>query len=161
MLTIIFMLIRRLTASMKTSNSSKEDVSRVVQQRWAGGSPRHRIGLPMDSHMASSRQMVAKDFSPPLKERGSLSLLPCCVPCCSSVWTCNFCQQSRSPINMSRRYLELQRPVLMVKEHLSEVPTVGKMVLEYNLASECDVTAEVVPFVEAKAKGFLQSLMKR
>ena len=114
----------------------------------------------MDSHMASSRQMVANDFSPPLKERGSLSLLPCCVPCCSSVWTCNSVSKAEA-LSVSRRYLELQRAVLMVEEHLSEVPTVGKMVLEYNLASECDVTAEIVPFVEAKAKGFLQSLIKR
>jgi hypothetical protein len=38
-----------------------------------GNVPRQRIGLPIHSHMAESKQMVANDFSPPLSERGSWS----------------------------------------------------------------------------------------
>lgn len=87
-LTIILMAMRRLTASMNTSNSSeiprKLDVLFDDDHR---GVPRQRIGLPMDSHIARSKQIVANDFSPPLSERGSLSRLPPWVLFCSSVWT--------------------------------------------------------------------------
>lgn len=64
--TIIRMLIRLLTASMKTSNSS-----------------RHRRGYPIDSHSERRRHIAEKDFSPPLRVFGSLS--PLCVPTISSV----------------------------------------------------------------------------
>lgn len=47
---IICMLCARLTLSMKTSNSSKQ-----------------RMGDPMASQMLSSKQIVEKDFSPPLR----------------------------------------------------------------------------------------------
>jgi hypothetical protein len=75
-LTIIFILIRLqaggyqqytthkettpylFTASMKTSNSS-----------------RHLIGHPIASHNASNKQIVENDFSPPLSDLGSFSLL--------------------------------------------------------------------------------------
>ena len=55
---IMLMAILRLTASMKTSNSSRQ-----------------RIGQPTDSHNAKSRQMVEKDFSPPERARVSLRRL--------------------------------------------------------------------------------------
>jgi hypothetical protein len=45
---IMLILEARLTESMKTSNSSKQ-----------------RIGLPIASQIASNKQMVEKDFSPP------------------------------------------------------------------------------------------------
>jgi hypothetical protein len=38
-----------------------------------GNLPRHRRGHPIHSHKERSRQIVEKDFSPPLNERGSLS----------------------------------------------------------------------------------------
>ena len=69
---IIFILIRRLMASMNTSNSS--------EARWAGVAgyfkdnlPRQRKGHPIHSHKERSKQIVEKDFSPPLSERGSFS----------------------------------------------------------------------------------------
>ena len=47
---IIVMLVARLTLSIKTSNSS-----------------RHLMGEPTASQMLRRRQMVEKDFSPPLR----------------------------------------------------------------------------------------------
>ena len=55
---IICVEIRRLPASMKTSNSSK-----------------HRIGQLMASQRDNSRQIVEKDFSPPESDLGSFSCL--------------------------------------------------------------------------------------
>ena len=77
---IIFMLIRRFTASIKTSNSSAEwsrNQGVVDRGHKEFGAPRHLRGHPIDSHKERSRQMVEKDFSPPLRERGSLSFAPC------------------------------------------------------------------------------------
>lgn len=39
-------------------------------------SPRHRNGHPIHSHRERRRQIVEKDFSPPLSDRGSLSRVP-------------------------------------------------------------------------------------
>ena len=89
---IIFMLIRRLTASINTSNSSRWEIyyyfsekEKKKKVKWTPV-PRQRNGQPMESQSESSRQMVEKDFSPPLNERGSLSFLPW-VWSWSSVWT--------------------------------------------------------------------------
>lgn len=60
--TIIFILIRRLIASIKTSNSSRQ-----------------RRGHPIESQSESRRQIVEKDFSPPLSDLGSLSAFAPCV----------------------------------------------------------------------------------
>jgi len=38
--------------------------------------PRHLNGQPIDSQRERSKQIVEKDFSPPLSDRGSLSLGP-------------------------------------------------------------------------------------
>lgn len=70
---IICVEIRRLPASMKTSNSSK-----------------HRIGQLMASQRDNSRQIVEKDFSPPESDLGSFSFLeePEALPfSLASVWT--------------------------------------------------------------------------
>lgn len=82
-LTIMSIAILRLTASMKTSNSSRQ-----------------RIGHPMASHRESRRQIVEKDFSPPEREVGSLRLLlpEAWVVFGSSVWTCE-----NSVVNRIRR----------------------------------------------------------
>ena len=86
LLTIIFILIRLLTASMNTSNSSAQyKVSRLHNSSRAVHVPKQRIGHPIASQSESSKQMVENDFSPPLNERGSLSLP--WVAACSSVWT--------------------------------------------------------------------------
>ena len=94
--TIIFMLMRRLTASMKTSNSSdmreyiglrdQAELSRLCL-------PRHRRGQPIASHNDCKRQIVENDFSPPLRDRASFSLD--CVPAWSSVRTCGIRQFRR------------------------------------------------------------------
>lgn len=46
-------------------------------------------------------------------------------------------------------YLELQCLIRMVEHNFAVVTTVGKMVLEHDLASKRDVAAEVVPFIKA------------
>ena len=89
--TIIFILIRRLTASMNTSNSSKKGPVRsehLTECKKSQHVPRQRIGHPMDSHKERRRQMVENDFSPPLRDRGSFSRLLFCVRFWSSVLTC-------------------------------------------------------------------------
>ena len=86
---IIFILTRRFTASMNTSNSSFFPRERtVVRQpfmsiRSKRHSPRHRIGDPIASHNASNKHIVENDFSPPLKESVFFSRLPC-VPACAN-----------------------------------------------------------------------------
>jgi hypothetical protein len=68
------MLMRRLTASIKTSNSSKSGYRlALAPMRRRQNSPRHLRGQPIDSQSDRSRQMVENDFSPPLRERGSFS----------------------------------------------------------------------------------------
>ena len=80
--TIIFMLIRRLTASMKTSNSSgMRDQKKAASLRLC--LPRHLKGQPIASHNDCKRQIVENDFSPPLRDLASFSLA--CVPAWSSV----------------------------------------------------------------------------
>lgn len=71
--TIIFILIRRLTASMKTSNSSASSQQREFWIRRRNDVPKQRMGHPMDSQSDSSRHIVENDFSPPLRDRGSFS----------------------------------------------------------------------------------------
>lgn len=66
--TIILKLTSRLTLSMKTSLAwSAETHMMLAKLRDTYNSSRHRIGDPMASHRANSKQMVENDFSPPDK----------------------------------------------------------------------------------------------
>jgi hypothetical protein len=82
------------------------------------------MGLPMDSHIAKSRQIVAKDFSPPLSERGSLSRFPPWVPFKSSVWTYEPYQVGVVQREERLLHLQLQRSVVVVEKDLPEIPAV-------------------------------------
>jgi len=89
-LTIILIEIRRLTASMNTSNSSiaHHKVGQRKNKNKTKGhhSPKHLSGHPIDSQSDNNRQIVEKDFSPPLSDLGSFSR-DACVPIWSSVCT--------------------------------------------------------------------------
>lgn len=62
---IIFMLISRLTLSMKTSLALVSIHIAPSTRGQTYNSSRQRIGEPMASQRESNRQMVENDFSPP------------------------------------------------------------------------------------------------
>jgi hypothetical protein len=60
------MLISRLTLSMNTSLSYvSKHINNPSGMVSTYNSSKHRIGDPMASHRARSKQIVEKDFSPP------------------------------------------------------------------------------------------------
>lgn len=76
---IIFIEIRRLTASMNTSNSStkrRNGQQKKLRLNDGRNTPRQRTGQPIHSQRERSKQMVENDFSPPLRDFGSLSPEP-------------------------------------------------------------------------------------
>jgi len=57
--------------------------------------------------------------------------------------------------------LQLQCSVVMVEENLAKIPSIRKMVLKHDLATERDVASKIVPFFQAEAKGLLESFVQR
>jgi hypothetical protein len=92
--------------------------------------------------------MVENDFSPPERERGSFS-----APEPPAAWSSVMTYVRREEVSESLQALEqglstnlqLQGLGSVVEHNLPKVATLGEMVLEDQLGSERDMTAELLP----------------